>query len=183
MPKPTRFTLDLVEDYMARGLWDELSIQDLLRLNAEKFPHKEALVDSASRLTWSELDRITDRVALGLLESGVKRGGALVAQLPSSANTLILLLACHKAGILCCFPPMTFRRLEIEHLLRVLEAEAVLTPGMYRKFDYPEMVRQIAADLPRLKLQLVLGDDEAPEGTLSFSRLCATEPRDTRLPL
>ncbi|MFH1488789.1 MAG: AMP-binding protein, partial [Pseudomonadota bacterium] len=116
MAKPTRFTPDMIEDYIARGFWDELSIQDLLRRNAEQSPDKEALVDSNSRFTWSELDRITDRVAFGLLESGMKRDGALVAQLPSSANTLILLLACHKAGILCCFPPMTFRHLEIKHL-------------------------------------------------------------------
>ncbi|MBU2499062.1 MAG: acyl--CoA ligase, partial [Proteobacteria bacterium] len=181
MAKPTRFTPDMIEDYIARGFWDELSIQDLLRRNAEQSPDKEALVDSNSRFTWSELDRITDRVAFGLLESGMKRDGALVAQLPSSANTLILLLACHKAGILCCFPPMTFRHLEIKHLLRVLEAEAVLTPGMYRKFNYSEMVRQIAPDLPRLRLQLVLGE-EAPQGTMPFSRLCATDPGGRRLP-
>ena len=170
MAKPTRFTQEMIDDYSAQGLWDRAGIADLVRRNARLYPLREAIVDSEMRLTWSALNRVTDRVAAGLLESGIRRDHAIVAQLPSSANTLMLLLSCHKAGILCCFPPMSFRHMEMGHVLKTLGAVAVLTPGMYRGFDYLGMVKEIAPDLPKLRHFFVTGD-EIPKGAISFRGL------------
>ncbi|MGD9322109.1 MAG: AMP-binding protein, partial [Desulfobacteraceae bacterium] len=112
MAKPTRLTQEMIEEYMARGYWDETSVGQILRLNAKNYPESEAIVDGQTRLTWSALDRVTDAVALGLLQKGIRRDQALVAQVPTPSTTLLILLACHKAGIICCFPPLTFRQNE-----------------------------------------------------------------------
>ena len=51
MAKPTRLTQDMIDDYIARGIWDRDSISDILRKNAGLYPDKEAVVDSETRLT------------------------------------------------------------------------------------------------------------------------------------
>ena len=163
MAKPTRVTQDMIEEYRRRGIWDDVPISDILKGNAERFPDKEAVVDSKTRLTWAELNNMADRIAIGLMERGMKRDQAIVAQLPGSINTPLLLMACHKAGIVCCFPPMTFRHSEIRHLLKTLNASAILTPLQYRKMDYYNMVKDVASDLPKLKLFFVLGNEVPPE--------------------
>ncbi len=173
MAKPTRLTQEMIDEYMARGYWDETSVAQILRRNAKNYPDREAIVDAHTRLTWSELNRVTDAVALGLLETGIKRDQALVAQVPTPSTTLLILLACHKAGIVCCFPPLTFRQNEMKHVLKTLRAVAVVTPLRYRNTDYFGMVKEIAVDLPQLRLFFVT-EDEAPQGTIPFRRLLET---------
>ena len=107
MAKPTRLTQEMIDENMARGFWDGSGIADILERNARFYPGEEALVDSRTRLTWSGLQEAACSMAAGLIQRGLQRDQALVAQMPTSALTLVLLLACHRAGILCCFPPMT----------------------------------------------------------------------------
>ena len=130
MPKPIRLTQDMIEQYIAQGYWDGTSIAGILERNSASYPDDEAVVDSSQRYTWSQLNQSAKAVAQGLMDMGIKRDQALVAQLPTSAATLILLLACQQAGILSCFPPMTFRHKELAHLLKRLDAAAVVTPAV-----------------------------------------------------
>ena len=173
MARPTRLTQEMIEEYTAQGYWDETSVAQILRLNAKNYPESEAIVDGQTRLTWSALDRVTDAVALGLLEKGIRRDETLVAQVPTPSTTLIILLACHKAGIICCFPPLTFRQNEMRHVLKTLNAAAVVTSSKYRDTDYFGMVKEIAADLPQLRLLFATGD-EIPKGAVPFGRLLET---------
>lgn len=93
MAKPTRLTQDMIDDYIRLEYWDELSIPDILRRNPERYPDKEAVVDSETRLTWAELEEKANCVAVALLKSGMKRDQSIVAQLPSSVTSLLLLLS------------------------------------------------------------------------------------------
>lgn len=173
MTKPTRFNQEMMDDYLARGYWDKVSLTDILRRNAELYSCKEAIVDSRRRMTWAELDETTDRVAVGLLKSGIKRDQAIVAQIPSSTSAVILLLACQKAGILSCLSPMTFRHNEMRHILETLKAVAVVIPWKYRNFDYFNMVKEVATYLPHLRHFFVIGN-EMDQGASSFQSLLCT---------
>jgi len=170
MVKPTRLTQELIDDYIARGYWDTISIADTLKRNARQYPHREAIVDSKTRFTWSELKQIADRVATGLLEMGIKRDQAIVVQVPSSTTTLVLLMACHQAGIVTCFPPMTFRHREMRYVLKTLRAAGVVTVWKDKRFDFFTMIKEIASDVPQLNLVWVV-DDNIPQGALPFTLL------------
>ncbi len=173
MAKPVRLTQEMIDEYKAAGFWDDQSITDILNRNAENYPDKEAVVDSRRRLTWSELNRMVNAVAIGLLRRGMKRDQAMVIQLPNSVTSLTLLLACQKAGILCCFAPMTFRHNELRHVLKTLNASAVATTSVYRDTDYFSMAKAIARGLTQLNLLVVTGQ-EIPHGALSFEDLAET---------
>ncbi|MFC1581119.1 AMP-binding protein, partial [Thermodesulfobacteriota bacterium] len=175
MAKPTRLTQDMIDAYVAQGLWDGQGIGDILRQNAARWPDREAVVDSSHRYSWSGLNRVVNAVAVNLLKMGMGRDQTLVAQIPTSTHTVILLLACHKAGILCCFPPMTFRHKELTHILKTLNAAAVVSPMEYRSTDYLGMVKEIEPDLPELK-HFILMADHAPEGALPLAELMNPDP-------
>ena len=171
MAKPMRLTPEMINEYIAQGFWDEVSIADILKKNALSYPEKEALVDSMTRLTWAELDTLTNSVAAGLLKKGMKRDQALVVQIPTSVDSLITLLACHKAGIVCCFAPMTFRQNEMKHVIKALKAKAVLSPIEYRNTSYHEMAKEISGDLPQLE-HIIVSAEQAPEGAITLRSLC-----------
>jgi non-ribosomal peptide synthetase component E (peptide arylation enzyme) len=170
----------MMDDYLARGYWDMVSIADILEQNALNFPDKKAIVDSESRLTWSQLNRLVNRIALGLLELGIKRDQAILVQLPSSAIAVMLCLAFQKAGILGCFTPMTFRHNEMEHVMKTLKAVGIVTSGRWRNFNYFSMAKEIAPNLPELKYLFVV-DEDVPEGAISIKQII-DEPIDKRYP-
>lgn len=176
MAKPTRFGQDLIDDYVAKGLWDAESWVDVLRRNAKRYPNKEALVDSKTRLTWSELDRLSERIALGLLELGINRDEAVVVQIASSVENVVLRMAFQKVGILSCFPPLTFRHREMQHVLGTLKAVGVVTHRKFRDFDYLDMVKKIAPNLPALR-HFFSVDDDLTAGTISV-RAMSGRPLD-----
>ncbi len=173
MARPTRIDREMIRYYMDQGYWDDRSVPDMLTENARLYPDELALADGEGRLTWSELDHLTNRVAIGLLKMGIQRDQALVAQIPRPKASLILLLACHKAGILCCFPPMTFRRNEMKHVLKTLDAVAVMTPLEYRNTNYYGIIREMAPELPRLEHLMIFGD-KVPVEVPSFKGLIET---------
>ncbi len=169
----------MIDDYQAKGYWDGVPIAGILEQNAQNCPDKEAIADSEKRLTWSQLDEQADRAALGLLELGIQRDQAIVAQIPSSTTSVVFLLACQKAGILSCFSPMTFRHKEMRHILETLGAVGVVTPWKYRNFDYFRMVKEIRSDLPHLR-HFFVTDDDTPPGASSFQNWLFSFPGEEK---
>ncbi len=93
MAKSTRVTPELEKEYIEKGYWEEKTIPDMWDQNARDFADREALVDSQMRLTWAQSKQIIDRLALGLLEMGIKRDEAIVIQLPNCVELFLLRVA------------------------------------------------------------------------------------------
>ena len=70
MAKPTLYTPEMVDKYVKMGYWSSETLSDLWDQNARDYPHKEAIVDSKTRLTWAMAKQQIDRLALGILELG-----------------------------------------------------------------------------------------------------------------
>lgn len=167
MSKPIRWTQEMIDDYVKKGYWEETTLYDLWDRNARDIPDREAIVDSKQRLTWAEAKQWIDRLALFLLEIGIKRDDVIVIQLPTGVEHTLFRVACEKAGILALPALRNLRHAEMEYILGFPEAVAVAVPRRYRDFDYVEMIDDLRPNLPRLKHVFVMGD-EVPEGTLSI---------------
>jgi non-ribosomal peptide synthetase component E (peptide arylation enzyme) len=61
----------------------------------------------------------------------------------------------------------------MKHVLKTLNAVAVVSSFKYRDTDYFTMVKEMGADLPQLRLFFVTGD-ETPQGTIPFGSLLET---------
>lgn len=167
--KPVRYTDELVAEYMEKGYWDTTTFAEIWDRNAEQYPQKEAIVDSKTRLTWSEAKQQIDRLALGLMEL-IERDRVLVIQLPSCVEMALLYVACQKAGIINMGALSTLRHKEIEHMLRSVDAEGVVIPWKFRDFDHFAMIEEIRPGLPHLKHVFVVGD-QVPEGAISIAEM------------
>ncbi len=170
MAKPTRYTPELVEEYTRAGYWDTTSISDLWERNARDHGNREAIADSQTRLTWAEANRWIDRLALGLLETGITKDQVVVLQLPNVIELALLRVACEKAGLVCVQALRHLRQQEMAYILKYVEATAIVIPWKFRDFDYFQMVQEIRPGLPQLKHVFVTGD-AVPEGTVSIREL------------
>ncbi len=97
--KTTLFSPQMIEKYTKAGYWSAVTLSDYWERNARDYPHKEAIADSRTRLTWSEAKQWIDRLALCFLELGFQKDDMLVIQLPNCVELVMLRLACKSAII------------------------------------------------------------------------------------
>ena len=180
MAKVSRYTKEMVDQYVKAGYWTRELTVDFWDRNAVLYPDEEALVDSRSRLTWMQAKQRIDRLALSLLNLGFKKDEVLLIQLYNSVELNLIRLACEKAGILLAIVPYTFRHTELESVLKQVEARGVFIPYEFRGFNYFEMFEEIRPRVQALKYIFVIGDG-VPDTAISVQEMMDQEakfPRD-----
>lgn len=178
--EPLHLTQEIKDKYTRLGCWANLSLADLWDRNAKDYPDQEAVVDTNKRMTWVQAKKWYDRVALGFLELGLKRDDVVASQLPNLAETLLLMFALQKAGILGLPATTTQRHSEMEYLLKSVNARGVVILPQHRNFDYYQMIQEIRPNLPYLEYVFAVGD-EAPRGTISLKEM-SEKPLETKYP-
>lgn len=163
MAKPTLYTQEMIDKYCRSGFWGTMTLSDFWKQNALRYPSREALVDSRNRLSWSEADKLIDRLAFSFLEMGLKRDDIVVLQLPNCVELLLLRTACERAGLIQLCALRTLRHTEMQHILKFTGARAVVIPWKYRNFDHLEMIQELKPGLPQLGHIIVWGE-ESPGG-------------------
>src|SRR3990167_3991575 len=167
MAKPSLFTPEMIEKNTRAGYWDKTTLSDYWDKNAKDYPDKVALADSKTSLTWRQANRLINRLALSLLELGLKRDQVVVMQLPPCIELVLLHVACEKAGLLHLQVTHNLRQNEMAHIFKHTKAKAIVIPWEYRNFDFYEMVRELKSDSPFLEHIIIWGDD-IPDGTLAL---------------
>ena len=168
MAKPTRYTEELITEYCT--ICEPKTLPELWDQNAEKYPDREAIVDSRTRLSWSHAKKWIDRLSLGLVELGIKKDEVVVLQLPSSVELPLLRLACEKAGILSLALLPGFRKKELQYALSFTGAVGIVIPWKFKGFDCFELIKKLQPELPRLKHIFVIGDD-IPNDAISIKEM------------
>ena len=107
-------------------LTDTIDLTNLLEAGLSSKPDKVALQAAATRWTWRELDRVSDRLAAHLIARGLKSGDRVGSLMPNRNALLVFYLACLKARLVVT--PLNYRYMapEIDHALRMTEASILL---------------------------------------------------------
>ena len=149
---------------------------DILDHTTDLFPNKEALVDDRVRLTYSELRKRVDRLAVGLINSGIEKGDTVLLQLPNWAEYVYSYFALQKIGSIPVILISGYMELEVKHLCRLTEAKAWIVPDLYRKIDYLSFIGEVKKNNPQLKQIIsVRAERESKEFTASLESLMERE--------
>lgn len=159
---------EYIEKYQT--VWPNRTILDYLKESTEKFPDKPAIIDKKSRYTYSELSKMVDRVALGLLELGFGKGDVISFQLPNWNEFVILHYAVTRIGAVCNPLIPIYREREISYMVGLVESKMLVIPDEFRGFNYPEMVLKLREQWPSMEHIFVIGEN-IPDGMRSFSDL------------
>ncbi|ADZ72232.1 cyclohexanecarboxylate-CoA ligase [Polymorphum gilvum] len=112
-------------------------------------------------LTWTELDLLADRAAIGLRRLGVGRNDVVTCQLPNGWQFVATYLGCSRIGAV--FNPVMhiFREHELLFMLRHGESKVFVVPKVFRGFDHEAMAERMRPDLPDLR-RVVVASGEGP---------------------
>ncbi|OGP62167.1 MAG: hypothetical protein A2169_14185, partial [Deltaproteobacteria bacterium RBG_13_47_9] len=107
--------------------------------------------DDKVRLTCAELRKRVDRLAVGLMNSGIEKGDAVLLQLPNWAEFVTSYFALQRIGSIPVLLISGYRQLEVSHLGLLTEAKAWIVPEVYRKMDYLSFISEVKEKNPQLK--------------------------------
>ncbi len=136
-----------------------MRVEEFLRHSAQRFPDKTALIAAAKRLTYREIDRLSDQLAQGLVARGIERGDRVVLFLDNSAEAVVSIFAVLKAG--CVFSPVnpSTKADKLAYILNNCRARALITQSR---------LAAIAADAalaaPSVALTVLTDTESLPAG-------------------
>jgi fatty-acyl-CoA synthase len=112
--------------YLQTLLLANPTLLTLLQRNAKAEPHGLALELDAQRLTWSELERLTSRVAHVLAAAGVRAGDVVVLLGHNSPRYVGLLLGVTRLGATTALINYNLRGAPLVHALQASRARVLL---------------------------------------------------------
>jgi len=150
------------DEYYRKGYWKEDTYASLLARNAQQWPDREALYDGRRRYSFREFDRLTDRLALRILRSGVRKGDVVSLLLPSSTESVMTYVACGKVGAVANTSlNLRFREREIVNCLNKVRTKVIVVIAAYRDANFVEILSRVVGELPHLERIILVGEPPA----------------------
>ncbi len=117
--------------------------------------------DNLVTLTYHELARLTNRVANGLVDFGLKPGDAVAVDIPMNAESVAIYLGIVKAGCVVVGIADSFAPDEIATRLRIGKAKAIFTQDYINRAGkrLPLYEKVIAANAPKAVVSSCKGSD------------------------
>ncbi len=130
---------------------DGLTIGEVLAETSRRFPDSDALVFPALglRLSYSELDRVVDEAARGILSLGLSRGDHVAVWATNVPEWVILQLATARIGVVLVTINPANRIYELEHALAGCDARALFLIDRFKSSDYFSILREACPELVR----------------------------------
>jgi fatty-acyl-CoA synthase len=120
----------------------ELTVGDLLHRIASRFPERLAVASchQESRLTWSELSAVADRVARGLWALGIRRGDRVGLWSTNCIEWIMMHMGCARAGAALVNVNPAYRSHELQFTLTRSRMKALFLWHKDKRVDYGEVL-------------------------------------------
>ena len=166
------------------GVWGNATIDELFRRTAETDPARRALGDAANRqavtgqapraFTYGELDAAVERLARHFVKSGLMPGDVVAAQLPNTAEQIVVLLAASRCGITVSPLPLMWREYELSRALPRIAPKALISATHVVGRNHAEAMCLAAVDTISVRFVLAFGDGP-PDGVEPLDWIFGTD--------
>lgn len=158
----------------APHLTKEMTIGQVLRLTATRFPLRVALVYGGERVAYWQLMGRVRALARALHRLGIGKGDRIATLLWSEAAFVYVFFAAAELGAVIAPLPPRLRREQMESFLRELQPALVVASAELEAPDGLEALRALQREMPTLK-HILLTDTPVKQG-LDFRRMLNGPP-------
>jgi acyl-CoA synthetase (AMP-forming)/AMP-acid ligase II len=153
----------MAEQALERNLIQRINVGDMLTRTAWRKPEVEAVVDGDRRLTYAQLNAVTNRLANTLVARGIGHGDAVLLVAGNCVEFLQSYFACAKIGAVCVPVNLLWGPGEVAYVVDHCSPKLGLVEPMFARL-VPDMLETIVAPFELEE------DDSEPE--------CYVEDRD-----
>jgi 2,3-dihydroxybenzoate-AMP ligase/mycobactin salicyl-AMP ligase len=138
------------EKYNKYRYWAGLTFGDILDRAADIHPEKEAFVEGNTRITYGEAREKANKLALSLMDLGIKPRDRVLVQLPNWHEFIYAYFALQKIGAIAVLLIERYRQHEINHLINLTGATSWIVPFKYKKYDFIPIISDVKNDNPQM---------------------------------
>src|SRR5437870_12323663 len=145
------FPPEFARRYREKSYWQDRSLAEEFAAGFNRFKERIFLVDQNRPYTYGEIDRLTDNLALNLLELGLRPLDRVVPALPNCAEFVLLYFALQKIGAIPIAALVTHRYAEISQFVQLSGATTCVYPERQGDFEFAPMIERIRNESGTLK--------------------------------
>jgi 2,3-dihydroxybenzoate-AMP ligase len=165
---------DAVARYRELGVLTDETLGQALHDTAKRFPDRTALITPDIRLSYAELDEISDRAAAAFLHLGLRPRDRVLFQVGNVAEFMYAVHGCFKAGIIpvCTLP--SHREHEIGFLADFTAARALIVQADHGRGELLPFAARMAEAHPVIE-HLIVARGKPPAGAHELGRMIEAE--------
>ncbi|MBM7581648.1 fatty-acyl-CoA synthase [Caldicoprobacter guelmensis] len=163
----------------------EITMGQLLDMQAERYPDHEAVVYPFEKVRWtySEFREKVNQIARGLIRIGIKKGQHVAVWATNVPEWLLAQFALAKVGAVLVTVNTNYKIFELEYLLRQSDSTTLIMTKGFKDSDYVKIINDLcpelkdcqpgklnSAKLPYLKNVIYIGEESYP-GMYNFNDL------------
>ncbi|CAD5124673.1 DgyrCDS12934 [Dimorphilus gyrociliatus] len=161
------------------------TIGQLLEERAEMHPDKEAVIVSKenARLTFEQLLQQADRLAMGLISIGVRKGDRVGIWSPNKKEWVLAQYATARAGMMLVNINPAYQVGELQYAMQKVGIKALISAEQFKTQDYFSMLEKVCPELnnckpgniknqslPEFQSLIMISDKQYP-GSFTFSEI------------
>ncbi len=170
----TPYPPEFAERYRALGYWEDRTLGQWFDETCACFSERVALVAHAEQITYRQLAERVERLALHLLERGLRPLDRFVIHLPNIPEFVYLYFALQKVGVIPIMALAPHRYTEIEQFVKLSEAVGYAIPERLGDFSFTRLALRVQQEHQCLRSVFVVGQTDQP-GWVSLNKLLQTE--------
>jgi 2,3-dihydroxybenzoate-AMP ligase len=161
LPGVTPFPPEFAARYRARGYWRDRPLMTGFLEVFGTFAGRVAVVDDTGSTSYAELAAASERVALNLLDLGLRPADRVVVQLPNTRLFASFYFALQRIGAIPIMALPSHRYAELNQFVGLSGAVAAAAPATAKDADFADLHRRVRAGHPQLRLSILQGGEGA----------------------
>jgi 2,3-dihydroxybenzoate-AMP ligase len=155
VPFPEKF----VNRYKEKGYWIDKTLGEEFDQFVSQFGDRVALACQGEYVSYREMGKRVDRLALHYIHMGLRTYDRMIFQLPNELEFIYCYFAAVKIGAIPILALPSHRDAEISFFAQFAKAKAHVIPSHYKDFSHQELSREVRKKAPDLEFTFVSGKD------------------------
>ncbi len=158
----TPFPPEFAARYRAKGYWQDRPLISHFLTVFDRYADRVAVLDDDGSLTYAELAVASERVALNLLDLGLRPSDRVVVQLPNTRWFASFYFGLQRIGAIPILALPSHRYREVRQFVGLSGAVAAAAPATAKDVDFAGLHERIRTEYPHLRLSIL---QDAPAGS------------------
>ncbi|MCO5102000.1 MAG: AMP-binding protein [Burkholderiaceae bacterium] len=170
----------LAARWRALGYWEDITLWEMLRRSAERFPAGTAIAYADRTIAYQELVARSEALARHFVALGLRPLDRAVVQIHNVPEFVFAFFGLVRAGVIPVLALPAHRHTELSHFVRHAKARALFVPDVVRGFDYRPLAEELRGECETLAHVFVAG--QALDSQVSLGSLRDDAPAEVALP-
>ncbi len=157
LPGVVPYPPEFAARYRARGYWEDRPLIAHFLDAFERYADRPAVSDDDGCWSYLELAEASRRVALNLLDLGLRPRDRVVVQLPNTRLFASFYFGLQRIGAIPIMALPSHRYRELRQFVALSGAVAAAAPAAAKDADFAELHRRVAEQSPQLRLSILQG--------------------------